>query len=196
LVRQTYDRIAVEYNEGRLRESRDSDSLLPLLEKLSPASRVLDLGCGAGVPITRALAQRFEVVGLDFSARQIELARRQVSIARLVIGDISSCEFATGSFDAVVSFFAIFHTRRESHGDLFRRIHRRLKPGGYFLATLSLHSEADYTEPDFYGAEMYWSNFGLDEYRQLLRTTGFELLDYWLLGDDNETHPVVFATRK
>jgi cyclopropane fatty-acyl-phospholipid synthase-like methyltransferase len=196
LVRQTYDRIAVEYNEGRLRESRDSDSLLPLLEKLSPASRVLDLGCGAGVPITRALAQRFEVVGLDFSARQIELARRQVSIARLVIGDISSCEFATGSFDAVVSFFAIFHTRRESHGDLFRRIHRWLKPGGYFLATLSLHSEADYTEPDFYGAEMYWSNFGLDEYRQLLRTTGFELLDYWLLGDDNETHPVVFATRK
>ena len=41
-------------------------------------SDVLDLGCGAGVPMTKALAAGRRVTGVDLSARQLELARGNV----------------------------------------------------------------------------------------------------------------------
>ena len=48
-----------------------------MLGKRGPR-RVLDLGCGAGVPIARRLAERYKVTGVDISERQIMLVRRNV----------------------------------------------------------------------------------------------------------------------
>ncbi len=91
----------------------------------------------------------------------------------------------------------------EEHEALFRRIHRWLKPGGVLLATLSERSEPAYTEDDFFGVTMYWSNFGLDEYRSTLKDIGFEPLDLSAVGhsyrDETQTpdehHPLLFARR-
>jgi len=199
LVLGTYDRIAADYNKGRLAEQ--ADALAPLIERLPAGARVLDLGCGAGVPITKALAGRFDVTGVDFSPAQLALARRQVPAARFVEADMTRCELAAESFDAVVSFFAIFHLPRDEHGPLFGRVRDCLKPGGYFLATLALADEAGYTEDDFHGATMYWSNFDLAAYRRLLGACGFEVLADWLLSDgpattsDPEVQPVVLARK-
>ena len=201
LVLGTYDRIAADYNNGRLAEQADALALTPLIERLPASARVLDLGCGAGVPITQALAGRFDVTGVDFSSARLALARKQVPAARFIEADMMSCELAAASFDAVVSFFAIFHLPREEHGALFSRVHDWLKPGGYLLATLALADEAGYTEDDFHGATMYWSNFDLAAYRRLLGACGFEFLADWLLRDDPattsdpEVHPVVLARK-
>jgi SAM-dependent methyltransferase len=47
--------------------------------------RVLDLGCGSGVPVARELAKRrHAVVGIDGSARQLSLARLNVSSAHFI----------------------------------------------------------------------------------------------------------------
>jgi SAM-dependent methyltransferase len=185
LVRQTYNVIASDYNRGRLNEPEDVRALSPLLERLPAGSRVLDLGCGAGVPITLALSQHYEVTGVDFSREQIALAKAQVPKATFVQADMTACFFPEGSFDAVVCFFAIFHLPREEHAGLFQQIHRWLKPGGYFLATLALTNEPAYTESDYFGQEMYWSNLAIEEYKDLLHETGFDILETWLLSDDS-----------
>jgi cyclopropane fatty-acyl-phospholipid synthase-like methyltransferase len=195
LVKQTYDQIAADYNQGRLDEPADADYLTPLIERLTPGARVLDLGCGAGVPITRALAERHEVTGVDFSSKQLALARLQVPAARFIQTDMTSCDFPQAHFDAVVSFFAIFHLPREEQDSLFERVHGWLKPGGYFLATLALENEAAYTEDDYFGREMYWSNFGIEEYRRLLIETGFEPVGEWLQADSDEAHPLLLVRR-
>jgi cyclopropane fatty-acyl-phospholipid synthase-like methyltransferase len=201
LVQQTYDLIAADYNRGRLNEPDDARALAPLIDRLPHGSRVLDLGCGAGVPITLALSQRYDVTGVDFSTEQIALAKVQVPDATFLQADMTTCAFPEGSFDAVVSFFAIFHVPREEHAALFERVGGWLKPGGYFLATLALDNEAAYTEGDYFGQEMHWSNFGIEEYERLLVEIGFEVLDSWLLEDDPTTtenperHPIVLARR-
>jgi hypothetical protein len=51
---------------------------------LEQRSSVLDVGCGAGIPLTRMLAETFDVTGVDISTRQIELARRNVPNARFI----------------------------------------------------------------------------------------------------------------
>ncbi len=199
LVRDGYDQVSADFNSARVAES--GDVLAPLLDVLRPGSRVLDLGCGTGVPIARTLARSHHVVGVDMSGGQLALARRQAPGAEFVRGDMSSVAFRAGSFEAVVSFYAIFHLPLSEHAALIARISTWLRPGGYLMATFSPNREEGYTE-DFFGAEMYWSNLSLPEYRALLVASGLEVLSDSVVGhgyaDEGakpEAHPLVFARK-
>jgi len=165
---------------------------------------VLDVGCGAGVPLARALARRFAVTGVDISGAMIERARANVPAGTFLQGDIMAVDFPPCRFHAVVAYYSIFHLPREEHVGLFRRINRWLKPGGYLLATVSLSGEASYTEDDFFGVPMYWSNYALEEYQGMLEGLGFQLLETAVIGHGygnhhhgpKERHPLLFAQKR
>ncbi|HEY8694239.1 MAG TPA: methyltransferase domain-containing protein, partial [Chloroflexota bacterium] len=57
--------------------------LAALRQHLQPGSRVLDFGCGAG-GLTAELARHYEVVGVDFSAPAVAVAKRRGLDVRLV----------------------------------------------------------------------------------------------------------------
>ena len=201
LVREGYDRCAAAYERARWQETAPALSLL--MPRLPEGARVLDVGCGAGVPVARELARRHDVTGVDLSGEMVARARINVPEATFIQADIMTLDFAPASFDTVVSFYAIFHIPREEHAELFRRIHCWLKPGGYLLATLSDLDEPTCTEDDFFGVTMVWSNYSMREYRVMLAQTGFELVDTTDLGhgyaDDGaaeECHPLVLAHRQ
>ncbi len=199
LVQRGYDQCADDYAKTRLHDAHGELDLI--MERLGENSAVLDIGCGAGIPVTQALAKKYNVMGVDLSEKMIAHARTNVPEAQFILGDIMDIAFQAGEFDAVVSFYAIFHLPREEHAELFQRIYRWLKPEGYFLATLAIDNEKGYTEEDFFDVTMYWSNFGLSEYQQMLRQIGFRLLDTSVIGhgfhDDEqmeaEVHPLIFA---
>lgn len=199
LVRDGYDACAADFNQHRL--GAPSEALTPLLARLRPGAHVLDLGCGTGVPIARALSTAHDVVGVDISSAQIALARQQAPKAAFVLGDITTIEFTPASFDAVVSFYAIFHTPRETHPALFTRIHTWLRPGGLMLASLATTDDGSYTE-DFFGVEMYWSNYDMAQYRKMLAACGFDLLaegeltNGYATDQPPESHPIVFAQKR
>lgn len=198
LVAQSYDAVAAEFNATRRHEA--ASELAPLLARLAPGSRVLDLGCGTGAPIARSLlAAGHVVVGVEMSAGQIALACVQAPVARLIRADMSRVAFRPASFDAVVSFYAIFHLPLAEHRPLIARIAGWLRPGGWLLATLSPEHEDGYTE-DYFGREMYWSNLGLPEYRAALSASGFDIESEDAVGHgyDNpeakpERHPLILA---
>jgi SAM-dependent methyltransferase len=126
-----------------------------LLDELPFGAKVLDLGCGAGVPTTWELAQRFNVTGVDISARQISLAQQNVPEAHFVQADITQLDFPPASFDAVAAFYSIIHVPRQEQPKLLQDIASWLRPGGLLVATMGTHSiKADYAE-DFLGVLMY-----------------------------------------
>lgn len=199
LVIDSYDRCAAAFNAERVTEA--ADALAPLMARLHPGARVLDLGCGAGVPVARTLSERFDVVGADISASQLSLARRQAPGASLLRTDMERLHFAPSSFDAVVSFYAVFHLPREQQPDLFSRMFEWLRPGGYALVSLGRTDEPAYTE-DFFGVEMYWSHYGTAQYRTMLLEAGFELIEEQILdhgyrndGAPVERHPLFFMRK-
>jgi cyclopropane fatty-acyl-phospholipid synthase-like methyltransferase len=201
LVRRGYDCCAEAYAAAR--RSDDCEQLAPLLRELPDGSDVLDLGCGAGVPIARALARRHRVTGVDFSRSMLALAQSAAPEARLICADISDVEFRPASFDAVVALFVLFHLPRQEHAGVFRRVWSWLRPGGLFLATLTESAAEPYTEDDFFGETMYWSNHGWTEYETLLQQAGFTILGGRIIGHGygrtyrgpDERHPLVLARK-
>jgi SAM-dependent methyltransferase len=144
-------------------------------DRLPRGSAVLDIGCGAGLPATRSLAQRFRVTGVDVSARQVEAARRNVPTATFILGDVAEVAFADGSFDGVTALYSISHVPREEHAELFQRVAGWLRPDGLFLAALGATDSPDWVG-DWLTAPMFFSSFDADTNRRLVIDSGFDLL--------------------
>jgi len=152
-------------------------ALEDLASLLPSGAAVLDLGCGAGVPVTRWLADRsFAVTGVDVSARQLDLARKNVPAGTFLKADMTELTFAPESFDAAVAFHSIIHVPRAEHLALLESIHRWLRPEGVFLATMSV-SENEGREEDWegWGAPMVWSHYDGEANVAMLRGVGFEI---------------------
>lgn len=159
--------------------------------RLPSNARVLDLGCGAGIPSTKMLAERFVVTGVDISEEQVRAARRHVPDASFINADLSAIEFEAGSFDGVAAFYSISHVPRQEHGGLFRRVHKWLVPGGLFLATLGSSDSPDWTG-DWLGRPMFFSAYDADFNRKLVNAAGFTLLIDDVIATQEPEGPVPF----
>ena len=187
---------AASYDESRSAEP--GTEIGGLTARLDDGDAVLDVGCGAGVPIAKLLAARYRVTGVDVSSEMVLRARRNVPSGSFLCADTMTVSLPPSSFDVVVALYSVFHLPRAEHQGLFRRVHRWLKPGGYFLCTLSHGSEGGYTEEDFFGATMYWSNYGLTEYVEILNEVGFAVLKTrsTLCDGGEEDHPLLLLQRR
>jgi ubiquinone/menaquinone biosynthesis C-methylase UbiE len=103
IVRAGYNKIASSYGATRRGDSEDIQLLHLLAERLPKGAMVFDAGCGSGYPVTKFLAELFQVTGVDFSERQIRLAKERVPKAGLGCADITNLPFREGAFDAVCS---------------------------------------------------------------------------------------------
>jgi SAM-dependent methyltransferase len=186
IVATGYDLIAEGYLE-RYGRSLVRDQWLGKFITLLPAkSRVLDLGCGSGVPVARELARRgHDVVGIDGSAHQVSLARLNASNAHFIHGDMTRVEVGPSSFDAVAAFYSITHVPRDEHADLLLRIASWLKPGGIFLASLGADQSPGW-RGSWLGVEMFFSHYGAEANKQLVRQAGFDIEEAAVVNQDNE----------
>ncbi|MBV9555844.1 MAG: class I SAM-dependent methyltransferase [Pseudolabrys sp.] len=160
--------------------------LQELIARVPVPARILDLGCGAGVPVARRLVEHgFDVLGVDGSKRQIELARANVPAGEFIHADMTALEFAPASFDAVAAFYSITHVPREEHAPLFKRIAAWLRPGGQFLASLGAGECADWLGL-WLGVEMFFSHYDARTYQRLIRAAGLEVQQADVVDQDND----------
>jgi cyclopropane fatty-acyl-phospholipid synthase-like methyltransferase len=150
------------------------------------AARVLDLGCGPGVPASSELVEHgFSVVGIDCSVKQIEMARQNVPKAEFVHVDMTAVSFAPHSFNAVAAFYSMTHVPREDHAMLFERIAVWLKPGGLFIASLGARDCPDW-QGEWLGTEMFFSHYDPATNERLVQEAGFIIEHAELIDQDND----------
>ncbi len=194
-VKQQYNKLADNYLAGR-DQFKNNKYLDKLSSMLPPGSTILDIGCGAGLPIDKYFVEHvFKVIGIDISEKQIELAKKNVPQGEFKVEDMSELKDTEYSVDAAVSFYAIFHTPREKHQEILNKIATFLKKGGLLLITMG-SSEWEGKENDFFGGEMSWSHFGAEKNLEIVKNAGFEIILSEIDKTGGEKHLIVLARKK
>jgi demethylmenaquinone methyltransferase/2-methoxy-6-polyprenyl-1,4-benzoquinol methylase len=101
------------------------------LAELAPGDRALDVACGTGdlaLELARRVGPDGEVVGIDFSSRMLELARRKARSIRFEEGNALALPFADGEFDAATVGFGARNFSSLERG--LREMARVVRPGG------------------------------------------------------------------
>lgn len=197
LVRTGYDELSTRYRA----DDAEAGQYAPWLQRLGalvPArARVLDAGCGCGVPVARDLtAAGHRVTGVDVSRVQIERARRLVPGASFVRADLAAVDFAPGSFEAVVALYSIIHVPLDAQPALLAAFARWLVPGGVLLMTAGARAWTG-TDPGWLGgtATMWWSHADAATYRCWLGEAGFHVLEEAFVPEADSGHSLFWASR-
>ena len=172
-----YDLIADWYRGDRSRTIGVRETLAAV-GSLAPRSRILDLGCGNGWPITDALVTAgYDVVGLDSSQGMLERFRMHLPTTPAVRADSRVCPFVDEAFDAAISWGMLFHLASRDQARTFAAVSRVLKPGAPFLFTAAEIPEVPADDPGITGTMngVTFRYYAVQDYRTLIANHGFEL---------------------
>ena len=151
----SYDRTFENFNSPLMQKFRElaygkdvgqhswttTDELEELCESIKKDSNIIDVGCGAGGPLTY-IADRTECsgTGLDLSEAAIRIAQgraRELGVSSRVSFLRADCEMPLplprNSFDVALSIDVILHLRNRAL--LLSRVHQVLRPGGTLIFT-------------------------------------------------------------
>jgi 2-polyprenyl-3-methyl-5-hydroxy-6-metoxy-1,4-benzoquinol methylase len=118
---------------GAARE-RAQDRFLAAYPPAGPGRRLLDLGCGLGFFVSRALEDGWEAFGCDTSQPWAEQAARRAGAERIILGAVEEIPAAAGRFDLITSWDVLEHIFEPL--PFLRAARRLLAPGGrLFLRT-------------------------------------------------------------
>ncbi|MCM3925096.1 class I SAM-dependent methyltransferase [Frankia sp. AiPs1] len=197
LVRRSYDAISYQYR-------RDDDEPRPygpwiadLLARVPAGGTVLDVGCGCGVPVARALdAAGHRVTGVDLSAEQVRRARTLMPAATFLHADATEVDFPPATFDAVVSLYALIHLPLRKQPALLARIGTWLRPGGWLLAITGQDAWTG-VEQDWFGSgqPMWWSQADAATYRSWIAASGLVVESEHFVPEGSSGHALFWARR-
>jgi predicted TPR repeat methyltransferase len=178
---EAFDAIGGRYDEAFPHKEGQVAAGEWLIRSLPTAARVLDLGCGTGVPTARQLADAgFRLVGIDLSAGMTKLARERVPGATFHQMDLADLRpggpHDLGRFDAVAAFFSLLMLPRAEIPLALRTVRHLLVPGGLFALSM-VEADADDVPIPFLGGTVRVSGYLRDELRKVVRNAGFDIVE-------------------
>ncbi|KAF2418021.1 S-adenosyl-L-methionine-dependent methyltransferase [Tothia fuscella] len=196
-LKASYDAIAPKYNEWTTTSDHNKtrlkylDQLIAKLaesHKTNRSKSILELGCGAGLPVTATLLSHpnVHITANDLSTTQITLAKQNLpngntasgSHVTFIESDMMSLYLPVQAFDAVVAVYSIIHLPKEEQVTLIKRIAKWLKPGGWFFANFGAEIIEGNEDERWLGEEkgwMFWSGWGEERTLEVLREAEFEV---------------------
>lgn len=141
-IKELFDRCAESYEQDRPKLVPCFDEFYGTVIRLLPFSpsdrfRCLDLGAGTGL-LSAMVKQAFPAAAVhltDLSEPMLAKARQRFAGVDLVIFTIQNHLdlSASAEYDVVLSALSIHHLSHPEKQELFHRVHRALRPGGFFI---------------------------------------------------------------
>jgi SAM-dependent methyltransferase len=173
-----YERRAHEWVSDRSRPGAffEKGWLDRFVRMIPVGGTILDLGCGPAKPIAAyLLEQGLDVCGVDSSSTMISLARANFPECRWKVADMRT--LALGErFDGVMAWDSFFHLSYGDQRRMFPIFREHAAPGAPLLFTSGpAHGEAI---GSLRGESLYHASLAPEEYRSLLATNEFEVVDF------------------
>lgn len=156
-------------------------------------STILDLGCGSAKPIAAYLiAQGHSVVGVDSSDVMIEMAQQNFPEQRWIKADMRTW-MLDQKFQGILAWDSFFHLTPDDQRLMFKQFFQFAEQGTMLMFTSGpSHGEAI---GDLFGQALYHASLSQDEYGQLLKNYGFEVVKMVAEDQDCAGHTVWLAKK-
>ncbi|QVK18268.1 class I SAM-dependent methyltransferase [Mycoplasmatota bacterium] len=174
-----------KYRENRQLTKFEKESIDSFIISLkSPVKKVLDLGCGTGLPYDDYLVKNgCYLTGIDFSKKHISMAKKNIPNAKFIYDDFLSYKFSN-KFTGILLFYSFFHIHRSNHNYLLKKIYNLLLDNGIVLMNVRSEDSGDIKYKDnFCGKPMCWSHFNFEKFHSMAISCGFSIK---VLGDEKD----------
>ncbi len=180
-TRQFFNAIAEDWDALNKELLGDFNLPLSIAQKMpQKAKTVVDLGCGTGGVLEELLPKAKEVIGVDGSARMLELARRRfsenstkdISNISLRIGELDHLPLKDNEADFACINLVLHHVTDPKL--VLHEIKRILQKDGSLLVTEFLKHENEMLRTK-YGDR--WLGFDKDNFIQMAQSVGLQFSD-------------------
>lgn len=169
-----YQRNAEGFREGT-RDHDVSQNIEALLRHLGPGGPfdILDFGCGPGRDLQTFRRLGHRPVGLDGTARFVEMARADAG-CEVWQQNFLALELPAARFDGVFANASLFHVPLQELPRVLGQLHATLRPGGVLFSSNPRGQNEEGWNGQRYGA---WHDYA--RWRELLEAAGFQALEHY-----------------
>ena len=156
-------------------------------------SNILDLGCGSAKPIAAYLiAHGYVVTGVDSSDVMIEMAKQNFPEQVWLEADMRTVSFEL-TFQGILAWDSFFHLTPDDQRQMFAQFSQFAEQGAALMFSSGpSHGEA---VGDMFGDALYHASLSQQEYRNLLKKHGFEVVKMIAEDQDCAGHTVWLAQK-
>ncbi len=176
LIIELYERHAGAFNAQRVRSLFEKAWLDRFAALVATTGDILDIGCGMAEPIARYLIESgFLLTGVDSAPAMIALCRERFPDHTWHIADMRRLALGR-TFDGILAFDSFFHLSPDDQRNMFAVFRNHAAPD----APLMFTSGPAYGEAIgcFEGELLYHASLSPEEYRVLLNSHGFTIVDH------------------
>ena len=170
-----YENNAESFSQGTL--NVDFSDVQDRFASLMPdGAFVLDFGCGSGRDTKYFLGRGFKVDAIDGSENLCKIASENtgIEVRNMLFSELDAGEL----YDGIWACSSILHLPKEELRDVFGRMIRALKKGGY------IYTSFKYGEAEGLRKGRYFTDFTEETFREFIREMPeTEVIDEWLSAD-------------